>query len=353
MKGKGILIADAHVKQRLWTNFPRIQGDAYEALKEVQKEVGRGFVISCGDLFDSNRPSSTDLEAVSTLMRNIDTLYYIRGNHDNIIPDIVSSLGTNIVHLDDTGTDIMGVVFYGIDWCNTKGDILYHLSNIDEASRQSPRKKVLIMHQSLDVFFMQHIITLEEIWNMLEASFDIFVGDIHVHQKVIKNNSTCTSPGPLVPQDIGQARHQQYMIKLLIENGNLTASDIPVKVRDYKFLEDPKELEEAVKVLIERNQYNLPPVLFIKAPQGYKVPREFVNREDIIVVANTAPQELHKEAQTAQSTGTLIDAVLEEIKETEPELADVMVPFAAKIYQSETPDDLMLGLLKKWEVIMI
>ena len=120
MQNRGVLIADAHVKQRLWTNFPRIQGDSYEALKRVQEAVNGGFVISCGDLFDSNRPSSTDLKAVSDLLRNIETLYYVNGNHDSVIPDIVSSLGTNVVHLNDTGTDIMEVVFYGIDWCNTK-----------------------------------------------------------------------------------------------------------------------------------------------------------------------------------------------------------------------------------------
>ena len=169
MQNRGILIADAHIKQRLWTNFPKIQGDSYEALKKVQEGANGGFVISCGDLFDSNRPSSTDLKAVSDLMRNIETLYYVNGNHDSVVPDIVSSLGTNTVHLSTEPTYIGDVAFFGIDWRNNKEDILYLLKEVsNQMSRDMGIENVLIMHQSLDVFFMSHIITLEEIKQILD-----------------------------------------------------------------------------------------------------------------------------------------------------------------------------------------
>ena len=351
MKTKGILIADAHIKQRLWTNYPRIQGDSYEALKKVQEAADGGFVMSCGDLFDSNRPSSTDLKAVSDLLRNIETFYYINGNHDSVVPDIVSSLGTNTVHLDDTGTDIGGVLFYGIDWCNSKEELVRRLENINQVSRQSPRKKILILHQSLDVFFMQYIITLQEIWEMMEASFDIFIGDIHIHKTVTTRNVSCTSPGPLVPQDIQQCRNAQYMIALDCTGGDLITKDIPLKVRDYYFLESPENLDNTVKEALEHKRYPLIPVIFVKALHGYKVPKEFVNRDDIIVVANTLPAETHNTVQEAQTAGTLLDAVLEEIAETEPDKAQIMKPLAERLYSEELPDEYLLGLLNKWEII--
>ena len=352
MQNKGILIADAHVKQRLWTNFPRIQGDSYEALKMVQEAAEGGFVISCGDLFDSNRPSSTDLKAVSDLLRNIDTLYYINGNHDSVIPDIVSSLGTNVVHLSTEPTYIEDVAFFGIDWCNSKDDIIYRLKEVsNQMSHDMGIDNVLIMHQSLDVFFMSHIITFEEIKQILDHSCSIFIGDIHVHKTVTSKLYSCTSPGPLVPQDIGQAKHQQYMIEVHCKEGTLETTDIPVKVRDYVFIEDPEKLEETVNSTLENNNQGLPPVIFIKAPYGYKVPKEFSNRDDVVVVADTLPAELHKEAQEVQTTGTLLDAVKEEIDATEPPLAQIMKPLAEKIFNEDLPDEYLLGLLDKWGIV--
>ena len=354
MQNRGILIADAHIKQRLWTNFPKIQGDSYEALKKVQEGANGGFVISCGDLFDSNRPSSTDLKAVSDLMRNIETLYYVNGNHDSVVPDIVSSLGTNTVHLSTEPTYIGDVAFFGIDWRNNKEDILYLLKEVsNQMSRDMGIENVLIMHQSLDVFFMSHIITLEEIKQILDHSCNIFIGDIHVHKTVSSKLYSCTSPGPLVPQDIQQAKHQQYMIEVCCKEGDLEIRDIPVKVRDYVFLDSPDTLEETVKESLEKNTHNLPPVVFVKAPPGYKIPRELSNRDDIIVVANTLPEELHKETQETQTAiGTLLDAVREEIRETEPELAWTMEPLVQRLYNQETPDEFLLALLKKWGIIM-
>ena len=363
MQKKGILIADAHIKQRLWTNYPRIQGDSYEALKKVQEAAEGGFVISCGDLFDSNRPSSMDLKVVNEFLKNIETLYYINGNHDPVEPHIISSLGTNVVHLTISPTYIEDVAFYGIDWRNSKEDILYLLKEVrSNMENNTEVHNVLIMHQSLDVFFMYHSITLEEIRQALGHSCDIFIGDIHINKTIHSQEGFCTSPGPLVPQDTQQAKHVQYMtdIRCGYPDGatkgsayvsNLYVNQIPVEVRKYHHMTSYEDLAEAVKVLTEENPFNLPPVIFVKAPHGYKVPREFVNRDDVIVVADTLPAETRNMAQEAQTTGTLLDAVLEEIAETEPDKAQIMKPLAEKLYNEDLPDEYLLGLLNKWEIV--
>lgn len=356
---KAFLFADAHIKSRLWVNYPKIQGDSYEALKKVQEKAEGQKVISCGDLFDSNRPSSMDLKVVSDFLKHVKTFYYVNGNHDDVIPDIVSSLGSNTVHLSDTPYYIGGVPFFGIDYCNTKEELVSKLAHIGDIIKGYTVVPVIIMHQALDVFFMHYTITRKEIEELLQYSCNIFVGDTHIPKKFIglKNTDTglsncCVSPGPLVPQDVGQAKnHNQFFIELSCDNGRLDCIDeIHVKVRDYFFLTDPKELDKTV-TKATTSQFPLPPVVFIKTDTEFKVPKEYANRDDIIIVTDTTPKELQKEACTSSSV-SLLDAVLEEIQETEPEMAKLMAPLVTKLMQSEQPDELLLDLIKKWQVIL-
>ena len=356
---KAFLFADAHIKSRLWTNYPKIQGDSYEALKVVQEKADGQNVISCGDLFDSNRPSSMDLKVVSDFLKHVKRFYYVNGNHDDAIPDIVSSLGANTVHLNDTPIFIGEVPFFGIDYCNTKEELVSKLAHIGDIIREYSSTPVLIMHQALDVFFMHYTITRKEIEELLQHSCNIFVGDIHVPKKFIGYHNDfsgltecCVSPGPLVPQDIGQAKnHNQFFLELTCNERRLDRiDDVHIKVRDYFFLEDPKGLDNTVKEALQSDK-KLPPVIFIKTDTEFKVPKEYANRDDIIIVTDTTPKELQKEACTSSSV-SLLDAVLEEIQETEPELAKLMSPLVTKLMQSEQPDELLLSLIKKWNIIL-
>lgn len=301
-----------------------------------------------------------DLKVVSDFLKHIDTFYYVNGNHDDVIPDIVSSLGSNTVHLSDIPVFIGEVPFFGIDYCNTKEELVSKLAQIGDIIREYASVPVLIMHQALDVFFMHSTITRKEIEELLQHSCNIFVGDIHVPKKYIgfHNDFTglsgcCVSPGPLVPQDIGQAKnHNQFCLELICEERRLDRiDDIHIKVRDFIFLDDPSKLEAALKTARE-TQCDLPPVIFIKTDTDYKVPKEYSNLEDVIIVLDTTPKEMKKEATQASST-SLLDAVLEEIRETEPELAELMVPLLTKLMQSDAPDELLLNLLNKWEVILV
>lgn len=301
-----------------------------------------------------------DLKTVSDFLKHVDTFYYVNGNHDDVIPDIVSSLGTNVHHLDDTPVTIGGVPFFGVDYCNTKESLVEKLQQIGSIIREYAVVPVLIMHQALDVFFMHSTITRKEIEEILEHDVNIFVGDIHVpkkymglHNPVTGLTGCCISPGPLVPQDIGQAKnHNQFCLELTCEERRLDRiDDIHIKVRDFVFLDDPSKLEAALKTARE-TQYNLPPVIFIKTDTDYKVPKEYSNLEDVIIVLDTTPKEMKKEATQASST-SLLDAIIDEVRETEPEVAELMIPLLTKLMQSDAPDELLLNLLKKWEVILV
>lgn len=354
MQNKGVLISDTHVKSRLWTNFPQIQGDSYRALEQIKDAARGSFIISCGDLFDSNRPSSTDLECVSNLMRSVEKFYYISGNHDDCVPSIVPSLGTNAVHLYQSPQLINGVPVFGIDYCNSKDLLIEDLTEVaSEMLKLDPSvRPVLVMHQSLDVFFMTYTITLQEIRDILAHPCDIFIGDIHVRKLITSHEGFCLSPGPLVPQDIGQAKHQQGATYVDFSSGtHVELKDIPVKVRDYTFLDSPEELESAFKKALETDSDMLPPVIAVKVDPSYKLPKKYKSNV-VIVLLDTITEKLQKKAVEKATVSSLEEAVKNEILETEKELSEVMVPLLIKLMHSEIPDEVLLGLLEKWKVVM-
>ena len=355
MQNKGILISDAHVKSRLWTNFPQIQGDSYRALEKIKEAAKGSFIISCGDLFDSNRPSSTDLECVSNLMRSVEKFYYISGNHDDCVPAVIPSLGTNAVHLYQSPQLINGVPVFGIDYCNSKDLLIEGLTEVaSEMLKLDPSvRPVLVLHQKLDVFFMKDpTITLQEIRDILTHPCDIFIGDIHIRQLKVSDEGFCLSPGPLVPQDIGQAKHQQGATYVDFSSGtHVELKDIPVKVRDYTFLDSPEELEGAFKRALEADSDMLPPVIVVKVDPSYKLPKEYKSNA-VIVLLDTITEKLQKKAVEKATVSSLEEAVKSEIMETEKELSEVMVPLLIKLMHSEVPDEVLLGLLDKWEIVM-
>lgn len=357
MQNKGILISDAHIKSRLWTNFPQIQGDAYQALSQIQGEQGKSdFIISCGDLFDSNRPSSTDLEAVSNLMRSVECFYYINGNHDDVVPSIVPSLGTNAVHLGTVPVKINEVPVFGIDYCNNKDLLIEALSEVASELPliDSSIRPVLILHQSLDVFFMSFTITLQEIRDILGRPCDIFVGDIHDRKTIESSQGFCQSPGPLVPQDIGQAKKQQAATWVDFSSGtHVEISDLFIKVRNYHFLESPDELDKTYAWCTKVGKYTyLPNVIVLKADASYKIPARYKD-DNIIYILDTTAESIKKEAVVKATASSLEEAVKAEAAASGGDTVEILTKLLIKLMHSEVPDEVLLELLKKWKVVMV
>lgn len=355
MQNKGILISDAHVKSRLWTNFPQVQGDAYRALQVVKEAAKGSFIISCGDLFDSNRPSSTDLEAVSNLMRSVECFYYINGNHDDVVPSIVPSLGTNAVHLGTVPVKINGVPVFGIDYCNNKDLLIEGLSEVASELPliDSPIRPVLIMHQSLDVFFMSFTITLQEIRDILGRPCDIFVGDIHDRKIIGSSQGFCQSPGPLVPQDIGQAKKEQAATWVDFSSGtHVEIQDLPTTSREFLFLSSPEELDKAFErcTTVLRSTC-LPNVVVLKADASYKIPARYKD-DNIIYILDTTAESIKKEAVVKATASSLEEAVKAEAAASGGDTVEILTKLLIKLMHSEVPDEVLLELLEKWKVVM-
>ena len=86
-------MADAHIKCRTWTNYMGLQGDAYAALDLVNEKLeGIDTLVIGGDWFDSNHPSSTDINQSFQFLRHFKSVFFIRGNHDNVQPSYLSAL---------------------------------------------------------------------------------------------------------------------------------------------------------------------------------------------------------------------------------------------------------------------
>ena len=102
-------IADAHVKQHIWTSCREVVGDAQLALKkaaEAAKEHSCSTLLLSGDVFDSTRPTAKDVDAVVNLCKKFSRVLYITGTHDNTDPPWVSVV-PNAVHLGVTYTPSM------------------------------------------------------------------------------------------------------------------------------------------------------------------------------------------------------------------------------------------------------
>lgn len=346
-----ILISDAHIKSRLWTNFSGIQGDAYEALKKVGYIAAQDTVISCGDLFDSNRPSSMDLKAVSDFLKEIEVLLYVNGNHDDAVPDIVSSLGDNVYHLNTQSPFGVGsLAVFGIDWTHDKESLIESLMEVSESIKALPKKcpiPILIMHQSLDVFFMSNIITLKEVRDILGAPCHIFVGDIHDRKKLEGTEGITMSPGPLVPQDLSQATKEMFVTSLKLKDNKLTVTDIPVKVRNYLITDTTLEGIEDIPQYMP-----LKPVVIIKAPSDWKVPKDLYSREDLIVVTSNIDEKPDDEILEMEASGTLEEAIEAEIEASaDEESQKFLKPLSKRLLHAEEPDEILEKLIEKWQVV--
>ena len=352
---KAILISDAHVKSRLWTNFPSIQGDAYRALQIVADAASDKVVISCGDFFDSNRPSSKDLEAAAGLIRRSSEFLYVQGNHDDCTPSIVDSLDGTHIHLNSNGYAIGNTCIFGVDYQNTKDKVITELRNIAEqieAQGLSAYERVIIMHQSLKEFFNMGSLEAADIYAAVGDDVKVFIGDIHSYGLVQHGDGFVMSPGPLVPQDLNQARRAQSYYVLDLDRFGVES--VPIKVRDYYFLDatqDGFDLTRALQQAMEEaDPVNTPlaKAVIMKAYPGFKVPKDMLSDDKVFVVDTVRKREEKKQRGPEL---TLMEAVDAEIDATEGAAAKTMKMISRHLMAAEDPDELAAKWFKQWEVI--
>lgn len=362
MKESIILVSDVHVKNRLWTNNSLVVGDAYEALKYVASKSNNSCsLISCGDFFDVFRPTSKDLTEAGNFFKNFKKVYYVDGNHDLVNPSLMSIWADKCVKLTSSPEHVGNLLLYGVDYCSTKEALFVELQKIKQSIEElrETEQPVVILHQALKEFLGfdgSYTCSCEELFDLLGSDIKIYCGDIHIPDVVEsgKDGGFVCSPGPLVPQDIGQAAKTQYYYYVDPDTGNYLRHDIKVRPIDLCF-----NLEELTSVLSRGfstdllSKYVLKPLIYTILPTSVAVPKlpEDLQDKVILIVRRTSDRVVNNVQQTRQSSQlTLKNAILTDIRATQKK-PDKLVALASVLLDAENADEVLLSLLQKMEVI--
>lgn len=283
-------------------------------------------------------------------------MYYVNGNHDDCFPSILPSLAENCVHLNSIyPVHLNNVNLFGIDWQNTKEKVLEDLLNIynSEEHNKHPERTVVIMHQSLQEFFAKDTqLCAKDIWDCLGKQVKVIIGDIHSNQCIeTEEGGWILSPGPLVPQDIGQAKKEQYYH--LLDTDLITFERVPVKVRDYIFLDLTSEKVNLSDKLQEISstvpQTNLPSAVILSVKPNYVLPKDIP--ANLVVVSNVVFDRVDPSKKNTVEL-TLNDAVVAEIEATETANKDIMLSMYNTLKASNNPDETLMSIMEKWKIVM-
>jgi len=350
-----LFMADLHIKARTWTNFPAVQGDAYEALKLVNARMdGRGLgdvpVVLGGDVFDSNRPSSEDVLNLQRFLEPHRNVYYIRGNHDNVIPSWVSVACPHAVALDETPPVSLndGTYITGVSWNVSANALKERLKSLAEVLRMySPELVYIVLHTSFS-----HLLGIEDCSQMslvwLTENFDgipanFLVGDVHVRDITEWDGGHYVhSPGSLYPLSWDRTLSPCAVSVIDVETGEIMAEDCTVRqyrtvsslnasrtIRDIasSCMNDP--LPPMVQLLNEGNDFSL--------PEGLRVVVQHV------AAAQTADEVSSSSADS--SAYTVLDAIREECQGD-----DNLCTMLSALCSSDDPAGTLESWLAYWNV---
>lgn len=143
---RALVVADTHIKTRVWAKHPELVGDAEAAWVWCCDEAARRGLplLVLGDIFDSARPAAEDIKA---FQRGLDRLpgrgrevYYIQGNHDRATPPW-PSIVSDAVWLHRKQLTLCGHRAYGIDYSDPRR-LQAELADVPADT------EVLLMHQA-------------------------------------------------------------------------------------------------------------------------------------------------------------------------------------------------------------
>lgn len=279
-----MLMADAHIRSRTWTNFSRVSGDAWAALRKLSAGMATGYgtnrrkiLVIAGDWFDSNRPSSRDALESSEFLKNFDRVLYVRGNHDTAVPGWAEATGavTHVTELTDDPVELPdGSFVFGLSWSLGREAMLDGLKRISAkmTACRSESTCYIVVHAAF-----RHLLGFDGKWQLELADIDrlfplftkrvvVLAGDIHVRDTSrTPGGAVVHSPGPLFPQNWEQTQRRCFVS---LVNG-MEISDIPADVREYAQVEasSTEELDRALATVARRPDM-LPPLVRVSIPAG-------------------------------------------------------------------------------------
>ena len=357
---KVLLIADAHIKSRTWTNSMALYGDAYKALEKIEQkitempEAERPTVLAvAGDWFDSNRPKASDIAATCRFKKLFKEIFYINGNHDSANDPSWFGAETDLdtayrlhmlgndgsYELGQLGTDFR---VYGIPWVGSRAALAGHLGTCPKTDHS-----LTLMHAGL-----KELIALEDTWQLCLEDLNrryvhpnqlIVVGHIHKDlYTALDGGGHVLSPGSLYP--VAWDQHDGFHGACVLDTETMDVMNIWTVPRDYCEwkLGTMEEFVNICEELIDQAKTAniLPPCIRLYLPKGgadkfdpAKVP------EGVVVLPVSEEQAETAPAQEIAGALTLEQAVGEELS-YDADLADM----GMELVRAEDP----LQLTEQW-----
>ena len=170
----------------------------------------------------------------------------------------------------------------------------------------------------------------------------VLVGHVHIHSGVSDGEKHIISPGPIVPQDLDQARHIQYFSELL-PDGTLKA--YPIKVREFIFTDKLEELPEPEKDM-------LPPAVIVQLEPAQPIPAVSKDlQEKYVFIWKRAIAEVSDSDTEISRAQTLEEAIQEEIQQTEPVYGQKIAALIRHLMNSDDPVQFLEEVITKWKAV--
>lgn len=351
MARRFLYTADCHIKRRTWVNHVQPEGDSYEALRKLGRQLDitppvTTLVIG-GDFFDGNRPTSTDEVEAVRFLSGFKQVLYIRGNHDNVVPSYLEALLSQLTDVElieltpegvtlDEGTP-EEVSIHGVSWTASREELLEALKSIPAVDHP----QYVVLHTSF-----QHLLAVGS-WQLSKDDITeifgdrqvrVLVGDVHTRHTLELPNGYIHSPGSTYPCSWPQP-DTTYAASLIESfSGSITAVDCTV--RDYVSADytDDADLRATIQSLFMHR--DLPPVIRLRMPSDATCrinPSDYPDAVILIQKALSGPN-MDNVRQLHQAGISMEDAVRQEASSKE------MADLASALMSSDDP----AGLLDEW-----
>jgi len=229
-----IHIGDAHLRRGAWLSRPGLVGDAFHAFRQVityaiQNQLN---IVSSGDLFNSTRPASEEIQFFNQEMRRLQqagrTFYKIDGNHEITSPSWAET------GLNGTVIDIDTQVFEVVPGVKAYGLASRAMPTLHEAFGKIPADiSILFCHQLMDWAFK-----LSHSWNMEHRNVPPHIrltlaSDLHYAIEHCREDTgqVFAYNGSLCMQNVAEAIEKSFMVVTAWADNSLTYSRIPLTGR--------------------------------------------------------------------------------------------------------------------------
>ena len=381
---KILFVADCHMKRRTWTNSTLLQGDATAALSSVISNalaIGsdpvRTMVVG-GDMFDNNRPSSQDLWDVSRLLAMFYNTYYIRGNHDSVVPSYLEAIErpseSDFIFGKVTELSVENykdnwlpsfhrlsnhAYIAGISWMPSDSQLLEALK-ATVAKWIEKRDEEDILYIVLHCSF-KHLLGFDGAYQ-LDADIikqlcgnekiNILVGHIHTRDTLVYNDvgAYIHSPGSLYPLSADKMNTPCYGSLISVDTGHII--DIPCNVRRYVTI-NIKEVDDIMGYLMENKLLpedwrEKPTFVTVVVPEAYDQQVVLPETEDAVFKIDRRLAARTVTVQSVNNIYTIQDAVREEIQNESNR--DMVLEMAEELLASDDPVATWDEWLTFWQV---